>query len=134
MDPPFTPLPSLEEFDLSLAKRVDLEPIRPLFFVPKLDNRPQDPITETINFGNAAPTRPSASGRPTNGAPTINGIENGCETKAKGAPKQEKEQEDNLLSMWLRAARKEDQGPAQVCLVFFVLLSKYFTYGIIYRI
>ena len=114
MDSPFTPLPSLEGFDLSLAKRADLEPIRPLFFVPKLDNRPQDPITETIKLENAASIRPSASGRPINGASTTNGIANGFEAKAKGAPKQEKEQEENLLSMWLRAARKEDHGPAQV--------------------
>jgi hypothetical protein len=125
MDSPFTPLPSLEGLDLSLAKRVDLEPIRPLFFVPKLDNRPQDPIIETINFGNAAPTRPSTSGRPTNGAPTTNGIANGFEKQAKRAPKQEKEQEGKLLSMWLRAARKEDHGPAQVCLVLFDSLSKF---------
>ena len=121
MDSTFIPLPSLEGFDLSLAKRVDLEPIRPLFFVPKLDNRPQDPITETINFGNAATTRPSASGQPANGAPATNGTTNGFETKAKGPPKQEKEQEEKPLSMWLRAARKEDHGPAQVCLLFFVL-------------
>src|SRR5258706_13219629 len=134
MDSPFTPLPSLEGVDLSLSKRVDLEPIRPLFFVPKLDNRPQDPITETIGFGNAAPIRTSASGWPTNGVPTTNGIANGFETQAKGAPKQEKEQEEKRLSMWLRAARKEDHGPAQVRLVLFVSLSQYFTYGIIYRI
>lgn len=134
MDSPFAPLPSLEGFDLSLSKRVDLEPIRPLFFVPKLDNRPQDPITESINFGNAALTRPSASGRPTNGVPTTNGIANGFETQAKGAPKHETEQEEKHMSMWLRAARKEGHGPAQVCLALFLALSQYFTYGMIYRI
>lgn len=134
MDSSFTPLPSLEGLDLSFAKRVDLEPIRPLFFVPKLDNRPQDPIIETINFGNATPTRPSTSGRPTNGAPTTNGIANGSEKQVKGAPKQEKEQEEKLLSMWLRAARKEDHGPAQVCHLLFGSLSKYFTYRITDRI
>jgi len=124
MDSPFTPFPSLEGLDLGLAKRVDLEPIRPLFFVPKLDNRPQDPIIETINIGNAAPTRPSTSGWPTNGVPTTNGAMNGFETQAKGASKQEKGQEEKHLSMWLTAARKEDHGPAQVCPVLFDSLSE----------
>jgi hypothetical protein len=120
MESPFTPLPSLEGLDLGLAKRTDLAPIRPLFFVPKLDNRPQDPIIEAINFGNAAPTKPSTSRPPTNGTPTTNGIVNGFESQEKRAPKQDKDQEEKLLSMWLRAARKEDQGPAQVCLASFI--------------
>lgn len=114
------PLPSVEALDLSLAKRIELEPIRPLFFVPKLDNRPQDPIVEAINLGNAAPARPLTSGRPTNGLPTTNNLGNGYEKMAKEVPKQEREQEEGLLSTWLRAARKEDQGPAQVCFHLFL--------------
>jgi len=120
MDSSFTPLPSLEGVDLSLAKRIDLEHIRPLFFVPKLDNRPQDPIIESINFVNGAPTQPSTSGRPMNGVPKANGIVDGFEKQAKGTIEPEKEKEEKLLLMWLRAARNEDQGPAQVSLVLFV--------------
>jgi len=116
MDSPFTPLPSVEALGLSLGKKIDLEPIRPVFFVPKLDNRPQNPIIEAINIGNAAPIHPLTSGRPTNGVPTTNAIGNGYEKQAKQGLIQEKWQEEEPLLMWLRAARKEDQGPAQVCL------------------
>lgn len=115
MDSQFTPLPPVEALDLNLGKMFDLEPIRPLFFVPKLDNRPQDPIIEAVDFGNAAPTHLPTSGRPTNGALATNGM-NGDEKQAKGALKQEREQEEDLLLVWLRAARKEDHPP-QVGLV-----------------
>jgi hypothetical protein len=116
MDSPFTPLPFVEPLGLSLAKHVDLEPIRPLFFIPKLDNRPQDPIIEALNFENAAPTHPSTGGRATNGVTVTGGTVNGHGKQAKEAPNQKEKQEEELLLMWLRAARKEDQGPVQVCL------------------
>lgn len=119
MDSPFTPLPSVEALELSLAKKIVLEPIRPLFFVPKLDNRPQDPIIEATNFRNAAPTHPSTNGRATNGAPVTNGVVNEYEKEAKEVQKQEEEKSKEHLLMWLRAARREDQGPAQVCLISF---------------
>lgn len=117
MDSQFTPLSSVEALDLNLGKMIDLESIRPLFFVPRLDNRPQDPIIEAIDFGNAAPTHPSTSGRSTNGVTVTNGTMNRYKKQAKEAFKQEREQEDELLLMWLRAARKENQGPAQVGLL-----------------
>ena len=117
MDSHFTPLPSVEVLDLNLGKKIDLEPIRPLFFVPKLDNRPQDPILEAINFVNPAPAHPPTNAPATNGVPTTYGTRNGYEKQAKETLKQEREQEEELLLVWLRAARNEDQGPAQVGLV-----------------
>jgi hypothetical protein len=118
MDSPFKPLPPVEAFDLSLGEKIDLEPVRPLFFVPKLGNRPQDPIIEAINFENTAPAHTSTGGWVSNGA--VNPSE--TEKRSTGAPQQEKgrsQGSEELLSVWLRAARDDDQGPARVRFVLF---------------
>jgi hypothetical protein len=90
-------LPPLASIDIGLGEyKDDLPPVLPRFFIPRLQEKPQDPIMDTLRI-----TRESGPSRPPPLPELLNAVDLKVQDWSDGPP------EEDCTLFWEHAVKKE---------------------------